>query len=364
MVAPNALVVSEAIAVMAADLFAFGIVLRAYLRHRRRSALMFSLAWFFDFLAIALSSSEGTLQAFGILSFPAFSALLFAGAIYMLQEEGIAINRKALLSTSPAPLIFMLYLLGVYAYTGDPEWTATAAASLGITGMFVTMAGILLRGLVEIYHSAARYFYIGVILFGFHLVPAALFGKSAWYEPIGFSLSAVLIITMVAAILKMVHSETFIKGVPEGKIGKVNLEPGVLIVTPEEYRNIQTKLLNFPVLAFLRDTSRISKQWKVYFVTNAPFGDKGSESIRPTDLAKIGEMIYRYVSEMKEKGLRGIVVVDCLEYLIIYNHEEGFLKFISQVRDFVVLSGGTLILVVDPESVGERLMAQLERLLA
>jgi hypothetical protein len=130
MVGVNHLVIAEAVAVMGADLFAFGIIMRLYLRHRRKSALMFSMAWFFDFLAIAFSSGGGSLQVLGILSFPIFSTFLFAGAVYMLQEEEIGISKRVLLLLSPTPLIFMLYLLGVYAYTGDPEWTATAAASL------------------------------------------------------------------------------------------------------------------------------------------------------------------------------------------------------------------------------------------
>lgn len=356
------LILGEALVVMGADLVAATMILRIYLDNRRKSALMFSLAWLFDFLAVGFSSADGAVGVLGLVSITVFAGFMFAGAVYILEEEGITISRRVLLSFSPTPVLFMLYLLGVYAYTGDPEWTATAAAALGIAGVFVTAAGILMRAIVDIYHSAARYFYVAVVLFGFHLIPAALFGQHPWYGPIGFSLSATLIVLMVAALLRIMRSGGFVRGAPE-EVGEIELEEGILILPPDRYGDIKKKLGSYPVLAFLRETSNVSPRWKVYFITNAPFREGSRETVQPTDLARIGELIYRYLQDMKEKGLRGVVLIDCPEYLLVYNPGESFLKFISKVRDFVVLSGGTLILIVDPKSVEERFMAQLERLL-
>ena len=355
------LILGEVLVVMGADIIAILMILRIYLHHRKKSTLMFSLAWLFDFLAIGFSSAGGNLEVLGLLSLTVFAGFMFAGAVYMLEEEGITTSRRVLLSFSPTPLLFMLYLLGVYAYTEDPEWTATAAAALGIAGVFVTAAGILMRAIVDIYHSAARYFYVAVVLFGFHLIPAALFGQHPWYEPIGFSLSATLIVLMVIALVRIMYSDNFIREIPE-EVHEIRMKE-ITIVPPGRYREIKEELRNYPVLAFVRDASNTSPRWKTYFITNAPLGKDSHETIRPTDLARMGELIYRYLQDMKEKGLRGIVLIDCPEYLLVYTSRESFLKFISKVRVFVVLNNGTLILVVDPKSVEERFLAQLERVL-
>jgi hypothetical protein len=363
MVDITTLIMGEAVIVMGADLLASGLLLKCYIKHRRRSALMFSLAWFFDFLAITFSSTSGNLELLSVLFLPTFSAFIFAGAIYILTEEGMGVKSKALLTISPAPFLFMLYVLGVYLYTGDPEWTATAAVSLGITGVFVSSAGVFMRELVEIYHSAAKYFYISLVLFGFHLIPAALFGQMKWYAPIGFSLSAVLIILMLVTILRMMRSWGLARGTPGKETPKTAFKPGVLLLTPHEYQQIKKELEQFPVLAFLRDISNASPKWIVYFVTTTSTTEGDIKTVHPTELAKMGETIYRYLKEMNENNLRGTIVLDCTEYLILQNSEKGFLRFISKIRDFTVLYKGTLILVVDPESIGKSLMAQLERVL-
>ncbi|WP_297436534.1 DUF835 domain-containing protein [Thermococcus sp.] len=355
-------VMAEGVVVMIADLTAMFLILRIYLKNRRKAALIFSLAWFFDFIAILLSAfGSPTLNELSYISLTLFSAFLLYGAAKFLEEESLKVPRDSIYILIPMPTVFMLYMLGVYAYTKDAVWTTTAAASLGITGMFVITAGMLLRETVDIYKSAARYLYISIVLFGFHLVPAALFGIHEWYAPIGFSMSTTLIVLMVMFMLRLMSSESFMNVKPV-EASETPIEPGVMIINTEEYGKIKDKLKDVPVLAFIRDVTDVPKAWRFYFVTTVPFNDKIKETIIPTNLARITEVSYRYLQETSKAGGRGIVLMDCIEYLLVYNPPDSVMKFLAKLRDFVVVNNGTLILVVDNMSLGEKLFAQLHKL--
>ncbi len=356
------LVMVEGLTVMATDLVAMFLILRIYIRNRRRAALIFSFAWFFDFLAILLNSFESrALDELGYLSLTLFSAFLLYGSVRFLEEEYLKLPRRSIYVLVPMPTTFMIYMLGVYAYTKDALWTATAAASLGVTGMFVITAGMLLRESVDIYKSAARYLYISMVLFGFHLVPAALFGIHEWYAPIGFSMSTTLIILMVMFMLKLTSSESFMNVRPV-EAAETPIEPGVMIIDTEEYKKIKEKLKDAPVLAFIRDVTDVPKVWRSYFVTSVPFNDRIKDTMTPTNLARITEISYRYLQETSKAGGRGVVLLDCLEYLLVYNPPDSVMKFLAKLRDFIVVNEGTLILVVDKASLGEKLSAQLRKL--
>ncbi|ACS33987.1 DUF835 domain-containing protein [Thermococcus gammatolerans] len=358
------IVIAGALIVMGIDVLAALLIFSIYRKNRRTSALLFSMAWLCDFLAIATSSSL-TLKPLGLLLLPLFSSFMFAASFHLVEEEGVKIDKGTLKVLSTAPVAYMIYLLMVYWYTQDPEWTATAAASLGITGVFVTASGLIVKNVVSIYQSAAKYLYIGITLFGLHLIPAALFGQERWYIPIGFMLSASLIVLMTTAMVKIMRSESF-RRIPLQELPQepeTELESPVAILHPEELQKIKEEFKDFPVLAFLRNTRDVPEAWRVYFMTTAPLSGEREKTIGPTELPRIGEIIYRYLQEMKSKNLRGVVLFDCIEYLLVYNSQESLLKFLAKVRDFVVMSNGFLILAVDPRGVEPHFIAQLRRIL-
>ena len=356
----QALITAEAFIVMLVDWIGAVILFRAYLKNRRRSALAFSLAWIFDFLSIFLSSSYLTVSS---LTFTIFSALIFYGSVKFLKEESIRIEYKNILWFVPIPTIFLLYLLGLYEYTQNVEWVVTAGASFGISGIFVIMGGIFLKETEEIYKSAIKYLYIGIILFGIHLVPAALFGLDVWYRPIGFTFSAILIIAMILAMMKLVSSEPFLKQ-GANKVPKINLKTGVMLLNSKEYHELKNSLKEIPALAFLRDVVDVPEKWSCYFVTTVPFQGKFKNTISPTDLGRMTELSYRYFEELSKSNRRGVVIIDCLEYLTVYNSPESMMKFLSKLRDFAVVTNGTLILVVEEESLDKRILAQLKKIMA
>ncbi|WP_258084378.1 DUF835 domain-containing protein [Thermococcus thermotolerans] len=359
----QAIVFAEALMVLIADLVAAGWIFRIYLHNRRRSALAFSLAWVFDFLAILSTVlTNPTFQMVGMLLLPTFSALIFYGAVKFLEEESITVRYRTLSMLAVMPVAFMIYMIGVYIYTGDAVWSVTSAATLGITGVFVIAGGLLLRETVEIYKSAIRYLYISIILFGVHLIPAALFGNTDWYKAIGFTLSTALIIFMVVAMVKLTSSEFFMP--KESRAAQpIDLKPGVMVVNGREYLKLKEKLKDRPVLAFVRDVTQVPEGWQYYFVTTIPFQGRFKNTINPTNLARMTELSYKYLEESARMGEQGVIIIDCLEYLTVYNSWESLMKFLSKLRDFVIVNKGTLILVIEKESLENRLYAQLRKLM-
>ncbi|NJE61291.1 DUF835 domain-containing protein [Thermococcus sp. 21S7] len=349
--------------VLIADLMAAGWIFRIYLRNRRKSALAFSIAWIFDFLAILSTTiTNPIVQMIGIVLLPAFSAFIFYGAVKFLEEESITVRHRTLAILAIMPVAFMAYIVGVYLYTEDAVWTITSAATLGITGVFVIAGGLLLKETEEIYKSAVRYLYISVILFGLHLVPAALFGITEWYKAVGFTISTILIVSMVVAMVKLTSSESFTP--QKGKVtAPVDLKPGVMIVNGKEYQAIKEKLKDRPVLAFVRDVTQVPDGWQYYFVTTIPFQGTFKDTIDPTNLTRMTELSYKYLDGLARVGDRGVVIIDCLEYLAVYNPWESLLKFLSKLRDFVVVNNGTLILVAEKTSFEPRQYAQLRKLM-
>ncbi len=352
---------TEGIIVMIADIVATVILLHVYLKNKRKSALYYSLAWFFDFLTV-LSSAVGNMMVSAVF-LTIFSSLVLYGSIKFLEEESIRIEYKDISFFIYAPVALILYIFFVYRFTQNAEWVISGALSLSIATIIVTFSGMLLRKMTEIYHNAIRYFYISILLFGLHMVPGSLFGLYKWYLPIGFTFSAILIIAMILAMMKLVSSEPFLKQ-GANKVPKTNLKTGVMLLNSKEYHELKNSLKEVPALAFLRDVMDVPEKWSYYFVTTVPFQGKFKNTISPTDLGRMTELSYRYFEELSKSNRRGVVIIDCLEYLTVYNSPESMVKFLSKLRDFAVVTNGTLILVVEEESLDKRILAQLKKIIA
>jgi len=359
----HTIVAIEAMVVMSADIIAFAWIFKIYLRNKRRSALAFSTAWIFDFLAILSTAVQNpTFKEIGLLFLPTFSGLMFYGSVKFLEEESITPRHRVISAFAVMPVAFMAYLLAVYSYTHNALWTATSGATLGITGVFVVSGGLLLMEVEEIYKNAIKYLYISVILFGLHLVPAALFGTQEWYDAIGFTLSTILIVSMVTAMVKLTSMDSFAhinEEVPEVS----GLKSGVIITDSKGYPAMKEKLRKARILAFIRESDDIPEEWEHYFVTNVPLQGKFKATLNPTDLPRMTELAYRYLLEMSKADGKGIILIDCVEYLMVYNQPESVMKFLAKIRDLTVVHNGTLILVVEKEGLGNKLYAQLKKLM-
>ena len=138
----------------------------------------------------------------------------------------------------------------------------------------------------------------------------------------------------------------------EGKSGVA-----YLTLSQDTVQKVHTLLQEFsegPVLVFTRNPQRYNryKNVKTAWVTTAGF-----EGVSPTALHILHDMAIRFVSENNNTT----VIVDCLEYLIIYNGFRSVFKFLVSLKDHLVMRGATLILVVDPTTLKESELSLLRR---
>lgn len=57
----------------------------------------------------------------------------------------------------------------------------------------------------------------------------------------------------------------------------------------------------------------------------------------------------------------GLVILDCLEYLVLHNGAERVLRALADLHDEITMHGGSLVVVVDERIGNPRLVAWLER---
>ena len=57
----------------------------------------------------------------------------------------------------------------------------------------------------------------------------------------------------------------------------------------------------------------------------------------------------------------GLVVLDCLEYLVLHNGPDRVARALADIHDEISTRGGTLVVLIDPRSANPRLAAWLAR---
>ena len=85
----------------------------------------------------------------------------------------------------------------------------------------------------------------------------------------------------------------------------------------------------------------------------------GSESINPANL----EIMAGMIKDFFRKSKNPIVLLDCLEYLIITNGFIPVLKFLYDIREWVILKNAIFILPFSPATLEEREFALIERMM-
>lgn len=109
------------------------------------------------------------------------------------------------------------------------------------------------------------------------------------------------------------------------------------------------KTANMPVMAITRFPeayNELEKTSEVVWVTQL------SEGVSPTALHVIQGKVVDFVRRHEDS----VVVVDCVEYLLLYNDFRTVVKFLLTLKDYVIASGNTLIVFVD-----DLILSQQER---
>ncbi|AEH23971.1 DUF835 domain-containing protein [Pyrococcus yayanosii] len=140
-----------------------------------------------------------------------------------------------------------------------------------------------------------------------------------------------------------------------GSEGSADLPKGLLMLPEREFRVMLKDLEDNSLLLFTREVRDYPESWTVFYVTNAPTAN----SVRPTSLEKMTHLAVRYLREAREMGTRGIVALDCLEYLRMYNDFSSLLKFLHNLRDYAIVEVGTALVSFVPEAWDERERALL-----
>ncbi|MFA4719818.1 DUF835 domain-containing protein [Pyrococcus kukulkanii] len=190
---------------------------------------------------------------------------------------------------------------------------------------------------------------IGMIVLGIDLT---------LYKFIGDTFIDVLFILAGAILLSFASIHKYsrlVKDISKEKIPEI--KPGMKIVPDAYFEVLLETLEDKPVLLFTRDTTKKSKSWIISYITNAQI----ENGIRPTELEKMTHLAVRFMREVKEAGGRGVVAIDCLEYLRLYNDLKSLLKFLHTLRDYALKEKGTVIVAYTPEAWEENERAMLFR---
>ncbi|WP_457751944.1 DUF835 domain-containing protein [Thermococcus sp.] len=142
---------------------------------------------------------------------------------------------------------------------------------------------------------------------------------------------------------------------PEIPVGKSRLNPGAFLLITESCDLLSLlKGLESPTLLITRNPHEyndLPDNVSVVWIT--PSAEKG---IPPTKLHVLLEGAVKFLRE----GGR-VVIIDCVETLLIYNEFKSVFRFLTALKDNVVSSGGTLVLVVGKDTMERRELNVLMR---
>ncbi|MEO2152160.1 MAG: DUF835 domain-containing protein [Thermococcus sp.] len=344
---------------LAGQLFSFslkvtaGLVLLAGWRRYRRNSL---LLWSLFFLSSSLSLVS-ELLGFNI-GVPLFHAMgvsfLAGGVVSLLDEEAIEFPIHSLrVAALLLPSVVSLYIIFYASIIQEPR---PMYLSYGVTGIFYTFSGIVLWGARKSYPRSGTLLSAIITLHGIHKMDYPFLRPVEWFAPIGFTLGAALNFLEVFAFIQVVFSERF-RYLVEAEKPEV-VKKGVFIVSPDRFKAYVEALSDFPVLAFAR-RSDFPERWEVHLLTTV----EGPGNIGPTQLHRIIERTRSYLAEAHRENVTGVVVIEGLEYLMMYNDFRSVLKFLATLADYIALYGGMLVLVLDEKSFDERQLKTLRQVL-
>ena len=319
-------------------------LLRAYKISERSSALYLGVAWLVS--AVVVLMDVFGKETLVVLLYTLFSAVLFYGSLLFLMEEGQIFLKRSWIWALP-PLVGTVYglLLG-------NSWESRVGIPYGISAFYVFLAGVMITS-AEGDFPTARRAGLALSLFGLHEMDYPLLRGVSWFAPIGFTLGALLTVLSACLMAKMVVSERFIRKRP-----RITVKPGIRFLDSGDYDEITASLKDYPVLAFLRKPVEFPA-WTVYMIPAVG----GEMRVHPTNLARMGELISRYLKEASSRGITGVVVLDGLEFLVTYNGLQPVLKFLATLRDMVLVNNALLIVFVDEKSWTPKELSMLKRIL-
>ncbi|AFK22161.1 DUF835 domain-containing protein [Pyrococcus sp. ST04] len=333
-------------------LVGFSWLLMLYVKVRRKSALVLSLAvlaYSFHTLSDILSNVLMNEIAIAITS----TLFMLTASILVIEEEGKVPSMFVYVLFSLTPLILVLYTIAIGHLFSSKAWVILGVV-YGISGFFIAFSGVMIQELREVFGRKTLWLSLSLIFIGLHQMDYPFLRPVKWFAPIGFTIASFLTLTLLYGIVLVFKSEAYFRYKPHVAS---ELKPGTMIVSLEDFkRNIYPKLEDFPVLAFVRNI-QTPETWYRYFITRAITNYE--RDISPTDLPRMLELSKRYLQASEG----GVIVIDCPEYLSLYNGFDAVIKFFATLRDMVILSKGTLIVITEKSVWDEKQWILLNRIL-
>ncbi len=321
-------------------------LIRAYYISRRRSSFYLGIAWLISAVVILMDALGAGDEI--VIFYALFSSVLAYGSLLFIIEE-----RHFSLSPHKHWIWILPPIAGaIYGLILGNSWESRVGIPYGLSAFYVFLAGVTIAS-VETDFPTARIAGIALALFGIHEMDYPVLRRVEWFAPIGFTLGAFLTVLSAYFMARMVTSERFIKKRPT-----VTVEPGVMLINSREYGKILESLREYPVLAFLRKPVEFPA-WKVYMITTV----EEKMTVHPRNLAKMSELVSRYLNEANSKGVTGVVILDGLEFLIIHNGLQPVLRFLATLRDMAIVKRALLIVVLEEYSWNPKELAILRRVL-
>ncbi|NJE75621.1 DUF835 domain-containing protein [Thermococcus sp. ES12] len=232
-------------------------------------------------------------------------------------------------------------------------------------GMALIYFGMVLREKEISSRGIDSLFPVGLMLLGALNLTYPFTRYLHWFTPVGFLLGALFRIMAAVGAVKFVFIPFPPARIPA--VGRKNIPPGAFLCPSREKVSEKFGAIEeIPSLLMVTRESldsiveAVHPNALVFWVTRVMEGQIHQSpeiyAISPTKIDILTDLIAKAV----ESGYR-VVYIDAVEYLIVENGFENVLKFLLNVKDHVLVAGGTLILVVDPGTLDRTQRRILER---
>ncbi|AMQ18209.1 DUF835 domain-containing protein [Thermococcus peptonophilus] len=318
-------------------------------RHRK-AAYYWGLSWII--YAYAIIGDLGVHPEIAAVLLGVFSSLVLQGVLRV--KEDVSISQDYIRALSWGPAAIGVYTAILFLSLEKTPETAVMGIVYGASGVFLGIGGLILYRMREFYEQDTAYLGLSLSIYGVYQMLYPIFWRGDlrfW----GLFISLVLTVVTALFMVQLSLGEVFEIKEPETK---VEVQPGVHIMDPAHFEDFKKQFREYPVLAFVRNID-IPDNWKAYRITNLG----GHGNVSPTNLPRITETVVNYIRSLENSDLKPVVVLEGIEYLKIYNDFRALAKFLTSLRDYVAVSNGTLVLVLEKDAWEEREMKTLERLL-
>ncbi|CAD5243878.1 DUF835 domain-containing protein [Thermococcus camini] len=326
----------------------------------------------FAFLLAALDPERLLLEPLGLSLVSSVSFVLdmintaFQGVLLILAADYLAPSnpslKNSLLSLGVGVLAYLWIVITNVSTVEVSFFLKSFGPMMGYAAGYIYM-GLLLYRYVITRRPGQILFPAGMILLGFLNATYPVTATWQWFIPYGFWLGTIFRIMMAIGALSFVLWP-FVS--PDSDDG--HEVPGGAFMYPSRSAAMRAlgdfEKIPSMVLITRRDVNSLEDGLHpnaiVFWMTRVAEGELSDSprvyAISPTKI----DILTDFIAGALDRGY-AVVVVEAVEYLIVENGFESAFKFLLNIKDRVLLRGGTMALIVDPASLEKQQLKTLER---